>query len=132
MKNSLKYTLVAVIVLSFMVACTAKKGAKASKDNVKVEMTTVEAVDTLPKPPSQGTVKLRTALGELRNMEGLDGCKWMIALDDGTKIQPTNLAAFNIPLVDGKAVMVAYEELPGVMSTCMAGKVVKITTISVR
>ena len=39
---------------------------------------------------------------KLVNMTGLDGCSWMIELDNGTKLEPTNLNDFNINLQETK------------------------------
>lgn len=107
---------IAAVLLIAVTGCKAKK-AVANEDT--------RTQTALPKEP----------LGEegvLKNMEGLDGCKWMIVLNNSTKLQPTNLAAFSIALVDGQKVWVDYVDQPGVMSTCMAGKVVKIIKIEAR
>lgn len=67
----------------------------------------------------------------LRNLTGLDGCSWVLVLDNGQKLEPTNLKSFdNIKLEDGKKVFVEFEELPYAVSICMVGKIIKINCIS--
>ena len=45
---------------------------------------------------------------KLVNMTGLDGCSWMIELDNGTKLEPTNLNDFNINLQENQKIWVVY------------------------
>lgn len=67
----------------------------------------------------------------LKNLTGLDGCSWVLVLDNGKQLEPTNLKKFdNIKLEDGKKVFVEYEEQPYAVSICMVGTIVKITCIS--
>lgn len=67
----------------------------------------------------------------IKNLTGLDGCSWVLVLDNGQKLEPTNLKSFdNIKLEDGKDVMVEYEEQPYAVSICMVGKIIKIICIS--
>jgi hypothetical protein len=68
---------------------------------------------------------------ELKNLTGLDGCGWVIVLNNGDKLEPTNLSSFNVPLVDGKKVTVAYHETQGA-SICMVGKMVEIESMCER
>ena len=35
-------------------------------------------------------------------MTGLDGCSWMIELNNGTRLEPTNLNDFNINLQENQ------------------------------
>ena len=119
-RKSIIKTLFAVVCLALLATtfsgCKAKK--EAEKDSAQKQTT---------QPKNDAAVQ-----GILKNMTGLDGCKWLIELTNGNKLQPTNLADFNIALEDGKPVTVDYVAQPGVMSTCMAGKVVKIITIKER
>ena len=69
--------------------------------------------------------------GELKNFTGLDGCGWVIVLDDGSKLEPTNLASFNVPLVDGQKISVSYHEIQAA-SICMVGKMVEIECLCER
>ena len=52
-------------------------------------------------------------------------------LDNGKKLEPTNLKKFyNIKLEDGKEVYVKYETKPLAASICMVGTIVEIICIS--
>ena len=64
--------------------------------------------------------------GELKNLTGLDGCGWVIELNDGTTLEPTNLSEFENSPQEGQKVCVKYEEIEGA-SICMVGKIVEIT-----
>lgn len=67
----------------------------------------------------------------LKNLTGLDGCSWVLVLDNGKKLEPTNLKKFdNIKLEDGKEVFVKYETKPLAASICMVGTIVEIICIS--
>ncbi len=67
----------------------------------------------------------------LKNLTGLDGCSWVLVLDNGKKLEPTNLKKFdNIKLEDGKEVFVKYEAKPLAASICMVGTIVEIICIS--
>ncbi len=116
MNKYIAHLTILLLLVSIFAGCKAKK--EANKKDTREQT-------ALPK--EQPGVD-----GVLKNMAGLDGCKWMIELANGDKLQPTNLAAFDITLVDGKKVFVDYVVQTGVMSTCMAGKVVKIIAIKER
>lgn len=111
MNKHLLHIAFALLLLAGFSACKAKKKAAV------VENTRTETAQPKEKPVVEGT---------LRNMAGLDGCKWMIELNNSKKLQPTNLADFDVPMVDGQHVWVDFVEQQGVMSICMAGKVVKL------
>ena len=66
---------------------------------------------------------------ELKNLTGLDGCGWVLELDNGSKLEPQNLSDFEIALVDGKDVHVRYTEIEG-GSICMVGQMVTIDCLS--
>lgn len=67
----------------------------------------------------------------LQNLTGLDGCGWVLVLEDGSKLEPTNLDEFPINLSQGKKVNVAYHTLE-MASICMVGKIVEIDCLSER
>lgn len=74
--------------------------------------------------------------GKLVNMTGLDGCGWIIQLDenfpDGSnKLEPLNLQEHKIDLKEGLRVELSYEETGGA-SVCMVGKMVNIKVIRAR
>jgi hypothetical protein len=79
----------------------------------------------------------------IKDLTGLDGCGFVFELEDGTRLEPyrvlicgtpplpkeyTEDPLYNFQFADGKKVMIDYEILDNA-STCMAGKVAKITCI---
>lgn len=62
--------------------------------------------------------------GTLINQEQIGGCDWVIELDDGTRLDPTNLDDFGVPLEEGKKVSVRYREVKNAASICMSGRIV--------
>lgn len=66
---------------------------------------------------------------KMRNKTGLDGCGWVLQLNDNSYLEAQNLNEFEIEFVEGKDLHVKYEEVDG-GSICMVGKIVKITCLS--
>lgn len=82
----------------------------------------------------------------VKNYSGLDGCGYVFVLDNGIVLIPYNPIAicgtpplpkevtqnplYNFQYVDGRKIKINYEEMPDMVTTCMAGKVVKITCLS--
>jgi hypothetical protein len=69
----------------------------------------------------------------IRDLTGLDGCRFVLELNDGTRLEPV-LTEVNTPpgeleWVDGKSVVISYEVLTDLGSYCMVGQPVKITCI---
>ena len=69
---------------------------------------------------------------KLVNMIGLDGCSWMIELNNGTILEPTNLNDFNINLQQNQKIWVVYHTAGQMASICMHGEIVTIDCISER
>lgn len=69
---------------------------------------------------------------ELRNFTGNDGCGWIITLEEGTNLEPTNLAEFDIVLEEGKKVSIRYKQSKQGQSICMIGDVIDIECINER
>ena len=69
---------------------------------------------------------------KLVNMTGLDGCSWMIELNNGTRLEPTNLNNFNINLQENQKIWVVYHTAAQMASICMHGEIVTIDCISER
>ena len=69
---------------------------------------------------------------KLVDMTGLDGCSWMIELNNGTRLEPTNLNDFNINLQENQKIWVVYHTAAQMASICMHGEIVTIDCISVR
>jgi len=68
---------------------------------------------------------------EFKDLTGLDGCGFVIDLNEGKRLEPTNLSEFNITPENGKKIWVKYHETEG-GSICMSGEIVEIDCISIR
>jgi hypothetical protein len=78
-------------------------------------------------PPEPGARK-----AVIHDYTGLDGCGWVIRLDEGETLEPTNLQSFGIKLKEGKKVWITYTELNDLASICMVGPIVRIDGIWAR
>ena len=56
----------------------------------------------------------------------------MIELNNGTKLEPTNLNDFSINLEENKKIWVVYHTAAQMASICMTGEIVTIDCISAR
>ena len=68
----------------------------------------------------------------IENKTGLDGCGWVLKLNNGSYLEPTNISDFDIELIDGKPVSLSYVEASGMLSICMIGKIVNINCMKER
>ena len=62
----------------------------------------------------------------------IDGCSWLVQLDDGTILEPLNLKEFDIEKKDNKKIWITYEDTEGYVSICMMGPIIRITCLSER
>jgi hypothetical protein len=65
------------------------------------------------------------------DLAGLDGCGFVLELEDGTRLEPLNLGEFDFTPKDGLKLRVSYKEEPS-GSICMVGPSVRIECISQR
>lgn len=94
-----------------------------------------ENIDKLDECSTPATVK---------DLTGLDGCGFVFELEDGTRLEPQRIffcgtpplpkeaiedPLYNFQFVDGKKVLIEYEELDDAVSICMVGSVVRITCL---
>ncbi len=64
------------------------------------------------------------------DLTGLDGCRFLLQLEDGTRLQPENLdSSFE---KNSTSVWVKYYFQKNAISICMTGKVVHVTGIKKR
>lgn len=69
---------------------------------------------------------------KIRDFSASDSCGIVIQLEDGTKLEPTNLAEFKgIEYTEGKLIWVSYKPASGA-STCGLGEIVEIKCIAER
>jgi len=66
--------------------------------------------------------------GVLVDMNNLDGCGWIIKLEDGTKLQPVNINKFDFEPKDGVAVLFRYKKVD-MAGVCMLGQMVELLSI---
>lgn len=67
--------------------------------------------------------------GVLRDLNGkLDGCQWMVELDNGRKLEIRSLPAGTV-LTDGKKVTVVFTINRNSVSNCMAGEIADISSL---
>lgn len=70
--------------------------------------------------------------GVMKDLTGLDGCRWVIELDNSTeeweRLEPINLGDFDFEPKDGMKVKIKYREINSA-SICMVGKTVELTKI---
>lgn len=80
----------------------------------------------------------------VRDLTGLDGCGFVFELEDGTRLEPNRIGycgtgplpkeitedpLYDFEFVDGKQVIIGFEEVEGMASICMVGPIVKITCL---
>ncbi|HMU10362.1 MAG TPA: hypothetical protein PKC54_10175 [Ferruginibacter sp.] len=58
----------------------------------------------------------------------LDGCKMMIVLSNGDKLEIHSLPA-GVTLIDGRTVAIKYTKAAQIASICMAGEIVDIISL---
>lgn len=66
--------------------------------------------------------------GTLRDMTGLDGCKFLIELEDGSRLNPVEYSVKSFNFEDGQQIRFSYEKVE-TMNVCMAGQTVKVTCL---
>ncbi len=68
------------------------------------------------------------------NYKGLDGCSYLLKLEDGSFLSPTikDPKVFDFrDFAKAKRVSISYVNTSGMMSTCMKGKIVEIKCCSI-
>jgi hypothetical protein len=65
------------------------------------------------------------------DLNGLDGCKFVLELQNGARLEPVNLSDFSIEPKDGMKVWITYNSVP-MGSICMVGETVELTCITKR
>ena len=98
----------------------------SKKSSPKVEIT--KEISTTEK--SKDFIKERYVKAIITDLSALDGCQFLLKLEDGSKLIPLNLED-NFK-VDNLNVWVKYTENKMAVTICMAGKVVNILDIAKR
>ena len=66
--------------------------------------------------------------GVFVDMKSIDGCQWIIKLEDGTKLQAVNLNKFDIEPADGMKIEFTYKK-SDMATVCMMGQSIEILSI---
>ena len=67
----------------------------------------------------------------LRDYTGLDGCGWVIEVDEGDVLEPMNLGEFIDNPASDMRLLIEYTEESGYASICMVGPIVHLTACAV-
>ena len=106
-----------ILLLSLTLSCS-KKTVPASE--IKIEATEQKTIE-------MDYEKEKFVRATVVDMTGLDGCQFLLKLEDGKKLEPINLdPAYK---KDGLPVWIKYIDSKGSMSICMTGKMVRIIAI---
>ena len=115
-------------------SCKTKKSNKSNSTEQKAENTDQTKDPSIsPGMDKNSATQPRNFLAEgytkgvIKDKRGLDGCKFLIKLQDSSFLQPNVLDEKFME--DNKKVWFKYSIKKGAMSTCMSGKVVEIIDI---
>ncbi|HET7817905.1 MAG TPA: hypothetical protein VFL70_01225 [Bacteroidia bacterium] len=121
MKKFSCYSIIIIAFFSFFVtACCSKKKAAISSE------TKTETPAAQPKMDFEKNGYIKATI---INYE-VDGCGFLIQLEDGKKLQPANLSSDYKK--DKLPVWVKYAPKKGGMSVCMAGQMIELSDIQLR
>jgi hypothetical protein len=65
------------------------------------------------------------------DMRGLDACTFALQLENGKKLEPINLKAFDVEIIDGQKVCITYHSVE-MVSICMVGEIVELDSMTER
>jgi hypothetical protein len=69
--------------------------------------------------------------GVFKNINDIDGCTWVIELQNGEELEALNISDFAIEVIKDKKIWVTYHKKDA-MSVCMVGETVEIECITQR
>lgn len=72
-------------------------------------------------------IQTKTATGIIKDYSDIDGCSYIIELENGEKINPIIINNSNIELHDGDNVEITYEIIDSIADVCMAGQTAIVT-----
>ena len=90
---------------------------------------TGEGDDTIEVPTEEITKPSCGTLATVKDNSGLDGCKFLIILDDGKRLEPLVMEDKDFQFKDNQRIRLNYEQEREMMSVCMGGMGVKVTCI---
>ena len=100
-----KFIAFLVLITLFISACNRHQGA---------------LVKDIPKP--EGSIPVTVI-----DFSELDGCKYLLEMEDGTKLEPVNLD--EAYMIDGLKLYITFKYHDG-MSVCMAGRMIQINSVT--
>lgn len=112
--------------------CSKKKESQRTEDAYKRDSAAAaRAADSaMIEAMNDNYLKEGFVKATITDNTGLDGCRFLIQLESGQKLEPVNLdSTFH---KDGKKVWLKYQEEKDAMSICMAGEIVRIISIEER
>ncbi len=112
--NYIKISFLLLVTLTFF-SCTPSKTVEAV-----IEDPVEEVIE--PQPTCE-------FLGKVTDQSALDGCKWIIVLEDGKRLEPVSMVDKSFKFKAGQAIRLSYEKEMEMMSVCMSGMLVKVTCI---
>jgi hypothetical protein len=80
------------------------------------------------KPVEDAPAQIYT--GVVIDYTGLDGCSYIVELDNGEKLDPVSLIDSTFQFIDGRRVALRYTVLTEQASNCMVGKMVSLDWIA--
>ncbi len=86
---------------------------------------------TLPKDTANGQdMRKCNTLATVKDFTGLDGCTFLIVLDNGDKLLPAKVLNKNFAFANGQRIKFGYKKMDNMASVCMAEKMsVEVTCI---
>lgn len=69
---------------------------------------------------------------EFRDFSSLDGCMWVIEIEDGAKLEPINLSDFDVLPLEGKKILISYIERLDMASVCQVGTIIELETLEAK
>ena len=69
--------------------------------------------------------------GVLKDYQNLDGCTWVIELENGNKLVPINLEDFIKSPKDQTKIRLSYNDDIEIASICMSGKTARINCLEI-
>ena len=112
----MKYLFIIVLIGSIF-SCTPTKTQNGEGDDI------IEVPNEETSKPSCGT------LATVKDNTGLDGCGFLIVLDNGQRLEPLVMEDKTFKFKDGQRIRLNYEQELEMMSVCMGGMGVKVTCI---
>jgi len=72
-----------------------------------------------------------STIGTVKDFTGMDGCQFLIILENGEKLQPMNEGKSKVDWKDGQRIRFDYYETTDHMSICMSGKMVIVSCLEI-